>query len=113
VSRNTADAELKALGLTTIQTVWLRGFLKELGCKQLEPTIIYVDNIAAKYLAESLDNISNNVGHLVVELNNIKERVLNGIIEIKYINTDDQVADILTKPLASKQFNHLKHYLLN
>jgi hypothetical protein len=78
----------------------LRGFLKELGFEQLEPTIIYVDNIAAKYLAESLDNISNNVGHLVVELNYIKEQVLNGIIEIKYMKTGDQVADILTKPLA-------------
>jgi hypothetical protein len=66
----------------------LRGFLKKLGFKQLESTIIYIDNIAAKFLAESLDNISNNVGHLVVELNYIKEQVSKGIIEIKYINTD-------------------------
>jgi hypothetical protein len=72
VSRNTAGAELKALGPTTVQTVWFRGFLKKLGFEQLEPKIIYVDNIAAKYLAESLDNISNNVGHLVVELNYIE-----------------------------------------
>jgi hypothetical protein len=73
VSRNTTDAELKALGLRTVQNVWLKGFFKELGFEQLEPTIIYVDNTAAKYLAESLDNISNNVDHLVVEPNYIKK----------------------------------------
>jgi hypothetical protein len=57
VSRNTADAELKALELTTVQTALLGGFLKELEFEQLEPTIIYV-------------------GHAVVELNNIKQRVM-------------------------------------
>jgi hypothetical protein len=85
VSRNTADAELKDLGLTTVQTVWLRGFLKKLGFEQLKPTIIHVDNIAAKYLAEPFDEISNNVDHLVVELNYIKKQVLNGFIEISIL----------------------------
>jgi hypothetical protein len=43
-----------------------RFFLKELGFEQKKPTTIYVDNISAKYSAESLDNYSNNLSHIEI-----------------------------------------------
>jgi hypothetical protein len=113
VSLHSTESEVKALCLTTIETIWLRGFLKVLGFEQTEPTIIYDDNAATKYLAEALDNVSNNVAHLVVKINFIQEQVANGTIAIKYINTENQVADILTKPLAQKKIMSLRKYLLD
>jgi hypothetical protein len=55
--------------------------------------------------------VSNNVAHMVVKINFIQEQVANGTIAIKYINTENQVADILTKPLAQIQFTYLRKYL--
>jgi hypothetical protein len=71
-----------------------------------------MDNAAAKYLAESLDNCSNNVSHIIVQLNFIQQEVLSGTIEVKYINTDYQIADILTKPLANEKVSRLREVLL-
>jgi hypothetical protein len=34
-------------------------------------------------------------------------------VEIKFIRTDDQVADILKKPLAEEKFLNFRNYLLN
>jgi hypothetical protein len=90
----------------------LREFLKEVGFEQKKPTVIYMDNAAAKYLAESLDNCSNNVSRIIVKLNFIQQEVLSGTIEVKYINTDYQIADILTKSLANENISQLRKIFL-
>jgi hypothetical protein len=113
VSHSSTEAEIKALDLAIKRVIWIRGFLKELGFEQKKPTTIYVDNISAKYLAELLDNCSNNVSHIIVILNYIQKEVLAKTVEIKFIGTDHQVADILTKPLAEKKFLKFRNYLLN
>jgi hypothetical protein len=84
-----------------------------LGFEQKKPTTIYVDNISAKYLAELLHNCSNNVSHIIVRLNYIQQEVLAKTVEIKFIGTDDQVTDILTKPLAEEKFLKFRNDLLN
>ena len=74
----------------------MRGFLEELGYPQLGPTVIYVDNTAAITLSEKF-NLSNNSAHLVTKLNYIHQEIMNGSVKLQYINTENQIADILTK----------------
>jgi hypothetical protein len=68
VSHSSTEVEINALDLAIEQTIWLRDFLKEFDFEQTKPTVIFVDNKAAKYLAEAMDN-SNNVDHTIVRLN--------------------------------------------
>ena len=89
----------------------MRGFLEELGFKQLKPTVIFTDSQSAKTLIDSFQ-IGNNSAHMVMRLNYLHEQVLNKNIELKYINTDDQVADILTKLLPVPKFKKFKKFLL-
>jgi hypothetical protein len=103
VSHSSAEAEVKALDLAIIQAIWLRGFLAELGYPQTEPTVIHTDSLSAKVLAETF-NLSNNTAHLVMRLNYIHQEILAGTIALRYINTENQVADVLTKALALAQF---------
>jgi hypothetical protein len=110
VSHSSCESEIKAIDETIRQAIWLRGFLSELGYPQIEPTVIYTDSISAKTLIDSF-NIGNNSAHLVMRLNYLHEQVERGTIILKYIDSENQVADILTKLLPIHSHQHFKDIL--
>jgi hypothetical protein len=111
VSHSSTEAEIKALDEAVRQSVWLRGFLLEIGFPQLKPTVIYVDNQSAKILVDQY-RLGNNSSHMVMRLNYIHQEILNKHIEVKFIDTTNQVADILTKLLPITPFLKLRKILL-
>jgi hypothetical protein len=110
VSHSSCESEIKAIDETIRQAIWLRGFLEELGFPQLEPTVIYTDSQSAQALINSF-NVKNNSAHLVMRLNYLHEVVTRGLIVLKYIDTLNQVADILTKLLPIHSHEHFKDIL--
>jgi hypothetical protein len=110
VSHSSCESEIKAIDETVRQAIWLRGFLSELGFPQLEPTVLYTDSQSAKTLIDSF-NVGNNSAHLVMRLNYLHEVVEQGLIELKYIDTLNQVADILTKALGIQSHEHFTDIL--
>jgi hypothetical protein len=110
VSHSSCESEIKAIDETIRQAIWLRGFLEELGYPQLEPTVIYTDSQSAQTLINSF-NVNNNSAHLVMRLNYLHEVVERGIIVLKYIDTLNQVADILTKLLPIYSHEHFREIL--
>jgi hypothetical protein len=62
-----------------------------------------VDSKSSIAISESLKT-GSNVGHMMMRINYIYQEVLAKTVEVKYINTHNQVADILTKPLALEQY---------
>jgi hypothetical protein len=57
-------------------------------------------------------NIGIATAHLVVRINYIHEEIVNGNIQLKFINSDDQVADVLTKALPMPNFKEHADKLL-
>jgi len=98
VSHSSCEAETKAIDAAIIQTIWMRGFLAELGFPQIGPTVFYTDSASAIDLGE-LFRVGKNSIHMTMRLNFIHQSVEDKTISLKYINTDLQVADILTKLL--------------
>ena len=49
--------------------------------------------------------------HINVRYFYLNERIANGEINIKYIESENMVADILTKPLHGKKFRWLRNKL--
>jgi hypothetical protein len=49
----------------------------------------------------------------VMRLNYLHQETQRGTIELKFIDTDNEVADILTKLLALPKFEHFKSILLH
>jgi len=41
----------------------------------------------------------------------ICDLVQKGVVKLKYVNTDEQVADVLTKPLSRLKFEHFRDKL--
>ena len=112
VSHSSTEAEIKAIDLAIREATWLRGFLSELGFNQDGPTPIYTDNNAAVILSQT-NNISDLTAHLVLRINYIHQEQKSGNIKLVWINTENNVSDILTKPLPYPLFSQHSQTLLH
>ena len=63
---------------------------------------IYEDNQAAIYFSNSQG--SRKKQHMAVRYFRIRESVQEGLIKLTYVNTREQLADIMTKNLTVKKF---------
>lgn len=64
---------------------------------------LYCDNQSAIRLAEN-PIFHARTKHVEVHYHFIREKVLQGEIKMKYINTEGQVEDVFTKGLSSSKF---------
>jgi hypothetical protein len=49
--------------------------------------------------------------HIAIDYHFVRDKVADKILDVRFISSKDQVADILTKPLVSKKFTLLKSNL--
>jgi hypothetical protein len=49
--------------------------------------------------------------HIEIWYHYIRDMVQRGDIKLQYVNTDEQVADVLTKPLSHVKFEHFRDKL--
>jgi len=111
VSHSSTEAEIKAIDLAVRHALHLRHLLFELGHQQEQPTRIYADNKSAIELCESFKT-NHLVRHINMRLNYIRECINNRSIELHFIPTQNNVADILTKVLPTTTFLRLQKHLL-
>jgi len=100
ISLSSTESEYMASTLATREAVFLRQFLAELGFCPAGPIPIFVDNQSAIALARNPE-FHARTKHIEVRHHYIREKLEDGVIDLKYIPTDDQVADIFTKPLPT------------
>ncbi|KAL5708855.1 hypothetical protein ACHQM5_017835 [Ranunculus cassubicifolius] len=53
----------------------------------------------------------NRTRHIAIKHHYIRDQVEKGKIEVKYISTEDQVADILTKALPTDKHHYFKEMM--
>ena len=105
VSNSTAEAEYIAAGSCCAQILWIRNQLRDYGI-MLSNIPILCDNI-------STIAISNNpvqhprTKHIDVRYHFIREHVMNGTVELHFVPSEEQTADIFTKPLDESTFTFL------
>ncbi|GKA22988.1 hypothetical protein Tco_0708950, partial [Tanacetum coccineum] len=67
---------------------------------------LYCDNKSA--IALCCNNVQHSrAKHINIHYHFIKEQVENGIVELYFVRTEYQLADIFTKPLPRERFNFL------
>ena len=105
VSLSSTEAEYIALGTITQEVLFQRQILNELlDDKDEKTSIIYEDNLGAIYLAKN-QQISQRTKHIDVRHHFIRNLVEAKVIDVKYIKSEDNVADILTKSVKEEIFN--------
>lgn len=111
VAQSTCEAELYAEGAAINEVLWQRGLLKELGLRQAASSVVYCDNQPA--ISISKNGIkSDRTKHVDIKYHFITEQINKGTIESKYMQTDKQQADMLTKPLDKQKFESFRSQLM-
>jgi hypothetical protein len=91
--------------------IYYRWILEELHQKQIEPTTIFVDNQSVIMVSTNITK-DNQSMYLTNKINFIREHINNKIINLHYIETENNVADLGTKSLSVIQHNFLSTKLL-
>ena len=107
VALSTAEAEYIALSTATQEAVWLRQLTSELRFEQTKPTVIYEDNQSAISLAQN-PQFHGRMKHIDIRHHFVREKVTDGMIEIKYCRSNGMLADMLTKGLSRTVFETLR-----
>jgi len=88
------------------EIIWLQSLLHELELSQ----IILCDNLSATYL--SVNPIRHSRSKYVdIDIHFVRDYVTNGVLNVQFVSTKDQLTDFLTKLLISLKFSILKNKL--
>jgi hypothetical protein len=107
VQSNT-EAEYIAGALATNESIWLRWLLSEIGEKQLNPTVLNTDNQASILLARN-PIFHKATKHIEVRYHHMRWCFESGTIVPTYVSTDNQIANVLMKPLARDKHEKFTH----
>jgi hypothetical protein len=110
VTLSTTEAEYVAAVAGACQAVWLRNVLAYLHQKQDECTIIFCDNSSTIKLSKN-PIMHGRCKHIDVRFHYLRNLAKDGIIELRHCKTDDQLADLFTKPLKLESFCRLREGL--
>ncbi|GKE68329.1 hypothetical protein Tco_1526401 [Tanacetum coccineum] len=106
---STVEAEYVSLSACCAQVIWMRTQLTDYGC-HFNMMPIYCDSKSAIVISCNLVQHSRTK-HIVVRYHFIKEHVEMGTVELYFVRTDYQLADLFTKALLVDRFNYLVCHL--
>ncbi|GJW76461.1 putative ribonuclease H-like domain-containing protein [Tanacetum coccineum] len=102
---SSTEAEYIAMSGCCAQILWMRSQLTDYGLG-FNKIPMYCDNKSA--IALCCNNVQHSRSkHIDIRFHFIKEHVENGVIELYFVNTEYQLADIFTKALARERIEFL------
>nr|GEU33221.1 hypothetical protein [Tanacetum cinerariifolium] len=106
ITGSTIESESVALAVAGKEAEWLRNLIHEIliWSKPITPISIHCDSAAT--LAKAYSQMYNGKSrHLGVRHSMIKELIMNGVISIEFVRSQQNLADHLTKGLARDLVN--------
>jgi hypothetical protein len=111
VSRSSTEAEYRALASGAAELAWLHQVLCDLGVVLPHAPTMWCDNTSAIALASN-PFFHSRTKHIEVDYHFVRERVVRGDLSLMFISTDDQLANLFTKPLSTQRFQRLTSKLM-
>ena len=104
VARSSAEAEFRGMAHGVCELLWIRNILRDLGIEYATPMNLYCDNKAAIQIAQNHVQ-HDHTKHVEVDRHFIKENLDEKIIQFPFIQSESQLADMLTKAVLGKAFH--------
>ncbi|XP_056163923.1 secreted RxLR effector protein 161-like [Syzygium oleosum] len=110
VTLSTTEAEFVVATSSACQAIWLRKIRGQLQFEQHEATIIFCDNNSAIKLSKN-PILHGRSKHIDVKYHFLGDLTKDGVIDLVFCRSEDQVADLFTKPLKIATFQKLRKLL--
>jgi hypothetical protein len=110
ISLSSTEAENIATSECCTQVEWMKQTLQDIKMVFEEPTIIYCYNTSTISLSKNHVQHSKSK-HIPVKYHYLRDQVENKNIKLEYVPTQEQVANIFTKPLSRDVFEYLRQIL--
>ena len=104
VARSSAEAEFRGMAHGVCKLLWIRNILRDLGIEYATPMNLHCDNKAAIQIAQNPVQ-HDCTKHVEVDCHFIKENLDEKIIQFSFIQSESQLADMLTKVVSGKVFH--------
>jgi hypothetical protein len=109
VALSTAEAKYIAASACCAQLLWMKQTLRDFGC-EFNKIPLLCDNESAIKLANNPVQHSRTK-HIDIRHHFLRDHEAKGDVELFHVNTENQLADIFTKPLDETRFCFLRSEL--
>jgi hypothetical protein len=110
ISLSTTKAKYIVVSTYCTHVLWMIQTLADLEVKYAALIPIHCDNTSAISVSKN-PVFHSKTKHIPIKYHFLREQVTNQIIQVHYIPTTEQIADIFTKPLAKTPFEYLRQKL--
>lgn len=110
VTLSSTESEFVAVCITSCEILNIKNLLNDLCIKIEQPFYIMEDNRSTIKLLRNFEN-DKRCKHIDVKLHFILDLINEKIIDVEYVSTDDQFADVFTKSLCFIKFNRFRSLL--
>lgn len=107
IALSSCEAEYVALAETCKEVTWIREVTKEFDIKTMEATTVYTDNQSCIAMVINKKH-SNKTKHVDVKYHYVRDEAERGRITLRYVPSEHNVADLMTKPLAGIKIEALR-----
>ncbi|GAV84974.1 LOW QUALITY PROTEIN: hypothetical protein CFOL_v3_28414, partial [Cephalotus follicularis] len=98
VSRSSAEAEYRAMANVTGELQWIHMLLAEIGFSVTKPSTLHCDNQSAMHITSN-SVFHERTKHIEVDCHFVRKKVNCGELKLVHTRSEEQLADIFTKPL--------------
>jgi hypothetical protein len=109
VALSTTEVEYIAAGHCCAQLLWMRQTLMDYGYKLSKVRLLCDNESAIRMVDNPIEH--SRTKHIDIQYHFLRDHHQRGDIEIAYVSTKEQLADIFTKPLDEKTFSKLRNEL--
>jgi hypothetical protein len=103
VATSTTEAELIAVYEVVKEMEWMSMLLTEMGYRVRKPMTVWCDNLSTIQITKHATN-HDRTKHIDVRYFYVRDLVIKKQVEVKWIETGKQTADIFTKALEPQPF---------